>query len=70
MTTAVGVEAPAGRNTLFDHPRGLWILAGTEFWVDPKNQLIGVWMMQVFPPDFGLGTEFKKLVYEALAAKK
>jgi hypothetical protein len=27
-------------------------------------------MTQVFPPDFGLGTEFKRLVYEALAGAK
>lgn len=39
---------------------------GTYFWADPKNELVGVWMTQVFPPDFALGTEFKRLVYEAL----
>ena len=24
---------------------------GTYFWVDPRNELVGVWMTQVFPPD-------------------
>ncbi len=39
---------------------------GTYFWVDPKNELIGVFMSQVFPPDFTLAQEFKRLTYEAL----
>lgn len=39
---------------------------GTFFWVDPKNDLLGIYMMQAFPPDFTLSTEVKKLVYEAL----
>lgn len=39
---------------------------GTSFWVDPKNELIGVFMIQSFPPDFALASEFKKLTYEAL----
>ena len=28
--------------------------------------VIGIYMMQAFPPDFAIGNEFKKLVYEAL----
>jgi CubicO group peptidase (beta-lactamase class C family) len=39
---------------------------GTLFWVDPKTDLIGVFMTQTFPPDFTLATEFKKLAYEAI----
>jgi len=39
---------------------------GTSFWVDPKNELIGVFMVQSFPPDFALATEMKKLTYEAM----
>jgi len=38
----------------------------TFFWVDPKNEIIGVFMAQVFPPDFVLPQEFKRLTYEAL----
>lgn len=43
---------------------------GTSFWIDPKNQIVGVFMSQVFPPDFTLATEFKRLTYEALSEAK
>ncbi len=33
---------------------------------DPKNELFGIYMSQVFPPDFALGSGFKRLTYEAL----
>jgi CubicO group peptidase (beta-lactamase class C family) len=39
---------------------------GTYFWIDPKNDLIGVFMTQAFPPDFMLGNEMKKLTYAAI----
>jgi CubicO group peptidase (beta-lactamase class C family) len=39
---------------------------GTYFWVDPANDLIGVYLSQIYPPDFGLANEFKRLTYEAL----
>lgn len=42
----------------------------THFWVDPKNELIGVFMSQVYPPEFGLGVELKRLTYEALTDAK
>ncbi len=42
----------------------------TFFWVDPKNELIGILMTQVFPPDFTLGQDFKRLTYEALTEAK
>jgi CubicO group peptidase (beta-lactamase class C family) len=42
----------------------------TSFWVDPKNEIVGVFMSQVFPPDFTLATEFKRLTYEALPQAK
>jgi CubicO group peptidase (beta-lactamase class C family) len=43
---------------------------GTFFWVDPKNEVVAVFMAQVFPQDFTLSVEFKKAVYAALTAKK
>ena len=43
---------------------------GTYFWVDPKNELIGVFMTQVSPPDFALLLGFKRLTYEAMTATK
>ncbi len=42
----------------------------TFFWVDPKNELIGIFMSQVFPPDFTLGQDFKRMTYEALTEAK
>ena len=39
---------------------------GTFFWVDPKNELIGVFMTQVYPPDFALLLGYKRMVYEAM----
>jgi CubicO group peptidase (beta-lactamase class C family) len=42
---------------------------GTFFWVDPKNELVAVFMAQVFPPDL-LGAEFKKAVYAAMVVEK
>lgn len=43
---------------------------GTYFWVDPKNELIGVFMTQVSPPDFALLLGFKRLTYEAMTVTK
>ena len=43
---------------------------GTYFWVDPKNEVVGVIMAQVFPPDFTLSTDLKKAVYAAMTVKK
>jgi CubicO group peptidase (beta-lactamase class C family) len=43
---------------------------GTYFWVAPKNELIGVFMTQVSPPDFALLLGFKRLIYEAMTVTK
>jgi CubicO group peptidase (beta-lactamase class C family) len=43
---------------------------GTYFWVDPKNQVVGVVMAQVFPPDFTVSTDIKKAAYAAMTAEK
>jgi CubicO group peptidase (beta-lactamase class C family) len=43
---------------------------GTYFWVDPRNEMVGVFMAQVFPPDFTVGIEFKKAVYAAMNERK
>jgi CubicO group peptidase (beta-lactamase class C family) len=39
---------------------------GTYFWVDPTNELIGVFMSQIYPPDFNLAGEFKRMTYAAM----
>jgi CubicO group peptidase (beta-lactamase class C family) len=43
---------------------------GTYFWVDPKNELIGVFMTQVSPPDFSLMLDVKRLTYEAMTGTR
>ncbi len=40
--------------------------AGTGFWVDPQEQLIGVFMVQSLPHLTQLRAEFKQLTYQAL----
>jgi CubicO group peptidase (beta-lactamase class C family) len=42
--------------------------AGTRFWIDPQEQLIGIYMIQIIPhTGLEYGTEFKRLVYQAIA---
>ena len=42
-------------------------LAGTRFWIDPKEQLIGIYMIQVLPPrNPDPGVLFKQLVYQSI----
>ena len=42
-------------------------LAGTSFWIDPVEDLIGIYMIQVLPPRFGDGARrFKRLVYQSI----
>jgi CubicO group peptidase (beta-lactamase class C family) len=41
--------------------------AGTSFWIDPKEHMIGVFLIQVLPPTSApAGDQFKRLAYEAL----
>jgi CubicO group peptidase (beta-lactamase class C family) len=42
--------------------------AGTRFWIDPVEQLIGVFLVQIRPHEgLGYATEFRQLVYAAIA---
>lgn len=42
-------------------------VAGTSFWVDPTEELIGVFMIQIRPSrDIAFRQQFKNLVYQAL----
>jgi CubicO group peptidase (beta-lactamase class C family) len=45
-----------------------WIgIQGTSFWVDPEEDLIGVFMIQIRPNrDLAFRDQFKRLVYQAL----
>ena len=40
--------------------------AGTRFWIDPEEELIGIFMVQSLPHRTRLGGEFKVLTYQAL----
>jgi len=40
--------------------------AGTRFWIDPQEKLIGIFMVQSLPHKTRLGSEFKNLVYQAI----
>ncbi len=42
-------------------------LAGTAFWVDPKEELIAVFMMQDIPMRLHYRMLFRSLVYQAVA---
>jgi CubicO group peptidase (beta-lactamase class C family) len=39
--------------------------AGTSFWIDPQEQMVGVWMMQTML-DLTRGAVFKQLAYQAI----
>lgn len=41
--------------------------AGTKFWIDPKEDLIGIYMIQILPHRYNFGTIFKNLTYQAIA---
>jgi CubicO group peptidase (beta-lactamase class C family) len=42
-------------------------LAGTDFWVDPEEELIGVFMVHINPNrDIDFRSQFKNLVYQAI----
>jgi CubicO group peptidase (beta-lactamase class C family) len=40
--------------------------AGTRFWIDPEEELIGLFMVQSIPHRTRLAGDFKVLVYQAL----
>ncbi|MCZ6855193.1 MAG: serine hydrolase, partial [Gammaproteobacteria bacterium] len=40
--------------------------AGTRFWIDPAEELIGIFMVQSLPHRTRLAGEFKVLTYQAL----
>jgi CubicO group peptidase (beta-lactamase class C family) len=41
--------------------------AGTRFWIDPKEQMIGIFMIQILPhTNLTYGGQFKQLAYQAI----
>ena len=42
-------------------------MAGTRFWIDPKERMIGIYMVQIVPhTGLGYGERFKQLAYQAI----
>ena len=61
LTDPVAQDSPQGAGTM------TWGgAASTLFWVDPKNDLLFVWMEQRFGDPDEFGDEPRRLVYEAL----
>jgi CubicO group peptidase (beta-lactamase class C family) len=59
--TATGLAGPVGTYGW----GGSWL---THFWIDPVNQLTGIFMVQSAPHSFdSVGTRFRSLVYRGLA---
>jgi CubicO group peptidase (beta-lactamase class C family) len=40
--------------------------AGTSFWIDPKEHMFGIFLIQILPPNVGAAEQFRNLAYEAL----
>ena len=40
--------------------------AGTTFWIDPKEHMFGIFLIQILPPNVGAAGEFQRMAYEAL----
>ena len=40
--------------------------AGTKFWIDPVENLIGIFMVQSIPHKTRLGDQFKVLTYQSI----
>ncbi len=43
-----------------------WGVRGTSFWIDPTEDLIGVFMVQISGRDIPFRNQFKRLVYQAI----
>ncbi len=40
--------------------------AGTSFWIDPKEHLFGMFLIQILPPNTSAAGEFQRMAYQAL----
>jgi len=40
--------------------------AGTRFWIDPEEELIGIFMVQILPHRTRMGEEFRLLTYQSI----
>jgi CubicO group peptidase (beta-lactamase class C family) len=59
-------RGPAQTGSIVSRGEYFWgSAAGTSFWIDPQEQMTGVWMMQTML-DLGKGDRFKQLAYQAI----
>ncbi len=67
LTFAVNL-GPGGAGTIGSEGEYNWGgAAGTGFWIDPKEKLVGVFMVNILPqPELNPRTQFKQLVYQSL----
>ena len=63
VTTDIGQTAKLGSPGTFDWGGA----AGTKFWIDPEEELIGIFMVQILPHQTRMGEEFRQLTYQAIA---
>jgi CubicO group peptidase (beta-lactamase class C family) len=40
--------------------------AGTTFWIDPKEHMFGLFLIQILPPNVSASGEFQRMAYQAL----
>jgi CubicO group peptidase (beta-lactamase class C family) len=40
--------------------------ASTYFWIGPAENMIGIYMIQIFPPNYSTPIQFKKMSYDAV----
>ena len=40
--------------------------AGTSFWIDPKERLFGIFLIQILPPNNNAAQQFQRMAYDAL----
>ena len=71
-TTSIGLSISVVTNEQGHyHPESVGAFVGggyfyTSFWVDPKEQMIGVLMSQINPSNSQMGGKFKIMAYSAL----
>lgn len=62
ILTNVGTEGALGSEGTYSWGGA----AGTKFWIDPQEELIGIFMVQILPHRTRMGDEFRLLTYQAI----
>ena len=40
--------------------------AGTSFWIDPKENMFGIFLINILPPNNQAAQQFQRLAYQAI----